>query len=523
MVKSTLENPEEVFNNFRDESILNEERAKSIEGRLDYIAGAIKKLEVAKKRITEAFKAEVMTLPELRKEKTDIELSEEKLISERDALMMKLNVQHDVSAKIDLFKETCHKFLSKINDPKIVTERLKKDIIKLLIDEVVIEGESVKIFATIPLPNKIHEREMDKTDIPGTFNSGATLGPVNETNMARIWNKHKQSNTPLKRKVFVGLSGGVDSAVSAALLKAQGANVTGVFIKGWYPPGMPCSWATERRDAMRVAARLHIPFITLDASAEYKKSVIDYLLSEYRLGRTPNPDVMCNRDVKFGAFYQFAKEHGADAIATGHYRSGEKDQSYFLWAVPKEALDFTIFPVGYMEKSEVRKLAKKFNVPVAEKRDSQGVCFLGNISVEEFLRMEFGVSVGRAVDETGNTIGEHDGVLLSTIGERIGLRHASAGPWFVLAKDVVKNELVVGHTRLLSSPSNTTVCFGAVNWLTEHSGVVTAQYRYRGPLIRGHVAENRFTSTDALPDIPVGGQSIVFYHEGELLGGGIII
>ncbi|PIR97533.1 MAG: hypothetical protein COT91_00975, partial [Candidatus Doudnabacteria bacterium CG10_big_fil_rev_8_21_14_0_10_41_10] len=170
-VKSILENPEEVFNTFRDESILNEERAKSIEGRLDYIDGAIKKLEVAKKRITEAFKAEAMTLPEFRKEKTDIELSEEKLISERDGLKMKLNVQHDVGAKIDLFKETCHKFLSKINDPKIVTERLKKDIIKLVIDEVVIEGESVKIFATIPLPNKIHEREMDKTDIPGTFNA----------------------------------------------------------------------------------------------------------------------------------------------------------------------------------------------------------------------------------------------------------------------------------------------------------------------------------------------------------------
>ena len=148
------------------------------------------------------------------------------------------------------------------------------------------------------------------------------------------------------KHIFVGLSGGVDSAVSAALLKEQGAHVTGVFIKGWYPPRMPCSWAAERRDAMRVAARLHIPFITLDASAEYKKSVIDYLLTEYRAGRTPNPDVMCNRDVKFGAFYRFAKENGADAMATGHYRSGEKDQSYFLWAVPKEALDFTLEAVA---------------------------------------------------------------------------------------------------------------------------------------------------------------------------------
>ena len=184
------------------------------------------------------------------------------------------------------------------------------------------------------------------------------------------------------KKIFVGLSGGVDSAVSAALLKRAGAEVTGVFIKGWYPLGMPCAWAAERRDAMRVAARLHIPFHTLDASAEYKKSVIDYLIREYRAGRTPNPDVMCNREVKFGAFYRFAKESEADAIATGHYRSGEKDQSYFLWAVPKEILESTIFPVGDMEKSRVRSLAKKFNLPVAEKRDSQGVCFLGSISVE---------------------------------------------------------------------------------------------------------------------------------------------
>src|ERR1700690_2565941 len=158
------------------------------------------------------------------------------------------------------------------------------------------------------------------------------------------------------KAVFVGLSGGVDSAVSAALLQQAGAQVTGVFIKGWYPPGMPCTWATERRDAMLVAAKLRIPFQTLDARAEYKKGVIDYLLREYRAGRTPNPDVMCNKEVKFGAFYRFAKAAGADAIAMGHYRSGEKDQSYFLWAVPKDILNATIFPVGEMEKSDVRVL-----------------------------------------------------------------------------------------------------------------------------------------------------------------------
>lgn len=161
-VKSFLENPEEVFNAFRNESILNEERAKNIQGRLDYIDTAIKKLEIAKKRITEAFKAEAITLQEFRKEKTDIELSEEKLFSEREGLKNRLNIQHNIEAKIDLFKETCHKFLSKLNDPKIVTERLKKDIIKLVIDEVVIDGDKLAISATIPLPNKIHEREIFK-------------------------------------------------------------------------------------------------------------------------------------------------------------------------------------------------------------------------------------------------------------------------------------------------------------------------------------------------------------------------
>jgi len=226
-------------------------------------------------------------------------------------------------------------------------------------------------------------------------------------------------------------------------LKRAGAEVTGVFIKGWYPADMPCTWAAERRDAMRVAARLHIPFRTLDASAEYKRSVIDYLIAEYRAGRTPNPDVMCNRDVKFGAFFRYAMEQGADAIATGHYRAGEKDQSYFLWAVPKDVLKATIFPVGHMDKSHVRALARQFNLPVAEKRDSQGVCFLGSVSVEEFLQSEFGEVRGRALDAEGIVIGEHDGVLLYTIGERVALHGAQAtGPWFVLAKDVEKNELI---------------------------------------------------------------------------------
>ncbi len=326
------------------------------------------------------------------------------------------------------------------------------------------------------------------------------------------------------KNIFVGLSGGVDSAVSAALLQRAGAIVRGVFVKGWYPPGMPCTWASDRRDAMRVAARLHIPFHTLDASVEYKEKVIDYMIAEYRAGRTPNPDVMCNREVKFGAFYRFAKNAGADAIATGHYRSGEKDQSYFLWAVPKDILQETVFPVGHLEKSRVRMLARQFNLPVATKRDSQGVCFLGSVSIDEFLRSEFGVTPGRAVDEAGNAIGTHEGVLLYTLGERAALQDVQGtGPWFVLAKDLGKNELVVGKTRVSNAlRAQERVAFTDANWLDDSSCATLAQYRYRGPRIQGYVDNGTFVSATELAEIPTPGQSVVFYRDTELIGGGII-
>ncbi|MCX6786756.1 MAG: tRNA 2-thiouridine(34) synthase MnmA [Candidatus Kaiserbacteria bacterium] len=300
------------------------------------------------------------------------------------------------------------------------------------------------------------------------------------------------------KKIFVGMSGGVDSAVSAALLKREGAMVTGVFIKGWYPPGMPCTWAQERRDAMRVAARLHIPFRTFDASAEYKKSVIDYLLEEYRVGRTPNPDVMCNREVKFGAFYRYAMEEGAEAIAMGHYRSGEKDQSYFLWAVPKDILAVTLFPVGEMEKNEVRTLAKKFNLPIAEKKDSQGICFLGSVSVEEFLKKE---------------LGNDNPALLYTIGQRAPLPN---GPWFVVGKDVGKKEIKVSRTRKSDVHE---VFFTDANWHSDPNEVACAQMRYRGPRCAGRVEGDRFVSSEPFHDLPTPGQSIVFYSPRYSSGG----
>jgi tRNA-specific 2-thiouridylase len=337
------------------------------------------------------------------------------------------------------------------------------------------------------------------------------------------------------KNVFVGLSGGVDSAVSAALLQNAGANVTGVFIKGWDPPGMPCSWAADRRDAMRVAAHLGIPFHTLDASAEYKKGVIDYLLSEYAAGRTPNPDIMCNREVKFGAFYQFAKKNGADYIATGHYAQTEKgsllrgvddskDQSYFLWAIPQESLLHTLFPVGGMPKSEVRTLAEKFKLPVAAKRDSQGICFLGSISVDEFLRQELGTKEGTAVDESGEEVGAHDGAVLYTLGARISLQNAAPGPWYVVRKDLENNLLTVRHGDAeLAAPSGS-LTLREENWFDAKllAGAVEAQYRYHGPRIAGRYANHAFIPNEPLREPVAAGQSLVLYVGNTCIGGGII-
>lgn len=554
-VKSILENPEEIFNTFRDESILNEERAKSIEGRLDYIAGAIKKLEVAKKRITEAFKAEAMTLPEFRKEKTDLELSEEKLISERDALKIKLNVQHDVGAKIDLFKETCHKFLSKINDPKIVTERLKKDIIKLVIDEVVIEGESVKIFATIPLPNKIHEREMDKTDIPGTFNAGATLGPVNETNMARIWNKHKQTNTPLKRKVFVGMSGGVDSSVAAYLLKKAGYNVVGVYMKCWdglpTPDGIKfkdtCSWRDEKRDAMAVAAKIGIPFKMYDFTKEYREQVIDYFFKEYAAGRTPNPDIACNSEIKFKLFLELALKEGADFIATGHYvrrrvvksairnellqaKDKNKDQSYFLWTLTQDQIKKSLFPIGNYLKPQVRVLAMKAKLRTAEKKDSQGICFIGKVSVENFLCARIPEKIGKVVTSSGRVVGEHNGAAFYTIGQRHGLKLSAALPYYVIGKDMRKNIVYVGEGNSDKKLYCNELKCTETSWINEPPIVgktYLARIRYRQPLQKVKIVskvKGIWSFKFVEPQRAVtSGQSLVLYEKDRMMGGGIIL
>jgi len=334
-----------------------------------------------------------------------------------------------------------------------------------------------------------------------------------------------------KERVFVGLSGGVDSAVTAALLKKTGRDVTGVFIKGWYPPGMPCTWAEDRRDAMRVAAHLQIPFVTLDASKEYKESVIDYLIREYRDGRTPNPDIMCNRDVKFGAFHAFAKKNGA-RIATGHYAKTEngrlfrgadegKDQSYFLWSVSKDALKDALFPLGDLHKEEVRRLAKRYGLPNALKKDSQGICFLGSISVEDFLRSEMHPEEGKVYSEESEEIGRHDGALLYTLGERIAVKDAPPGPWYVVNKDLETNIVTVSHGRP-KPVAHETVPLSHENWFGEASGELEAQYRYHGPRVRGTYANGSFIPRESLPEPLASGQSLVMYRGEECLGGGII-
>src|SRR6266403_4900931 len=200
------------------------------------------------------------------------------------------------------------------------------------------------------------------------------------------------------KKVFVGLSGGVDSAVSAALLQQQGYDVTGVFIRIALP-GYPCSAGEDKIEAQRVAAHLGIRFRAIDLSKEYEEEVFAYTIKEFKRGRTPNPDTLCNQKIKFGAFFNWCIKEGADLVATGHYaqtRDGKlykgadesKDQSYFLWMVPKEALEKTLFPVGNLEKARVRELAAEFNLPNAKRHDSQGLCFLSGITVEDMLMRE---------------------------------------------------------------------------------------------------------------------------------------
>jgi len=353
------------------------------------------------------------------------------------------------------------------------------------------------------------------------------------------------------KKVYVGLSGGVDSSVSALLLKKAGYDVTGVFIKVWQPDWITCTWKEDRLDAMRICAALEIPFVTLDLEKEYKREVVDYMIAEYTAGRTPNPDVMCNKYVKFGAFFDWAMGQGADYVATGHYaqvrktedgqtallmgKDPNKDQSYFLWTLTQKQLSHTLFPIGHLEKPEVRKLAEKHGLITADKKDSQGLCFIGKIDMKEFLREYIQTEKGNVLNEKGEVIGEHDGALFFTIGERHGFTITKKGtndePYYVVSKDAKKNTITVSHRSEEGGLSTAVTEFKLqnVNWIREVPVIekkYVARARYRQELQECRIEIT--TSNSALVTFTKqqsaisGGQSMVAYNGEECIGGGII-
>lgn len=261
------------------------------------------------------------------------------------------------------------------------------------------------------------------------------------------------------KTVFVGMSGGVDSSVSAALLKEQGYNVVGVYMKNWSRdlPGMKCPWAEDLADAKRVAVRLGIDFRVFDFEKEYKQKVVDYMLAEFERGRTPNPDIMCNQEIKFKLFYETAREQGADLIATGHYARNDgkmllraedenKDQTYFLYRISEESISHTLFPLGEMLKSDVKKLAEKFGLHNAHKKESMGVCFVGEVGIRDFLKEFIVEEPGEIRDaENDNVLGMHEGAIFYTIGQRHGLNVGGGMPYYVVKKDLAKNIVYVSQ------------------------------------------------------------------------------
>ncbi|MBP9836840.1 MAG: tRNA 2-thiouridine(34) synthase MnmA [Candidatus Pacebacteria bacterium] len=351
------------------------------------------------------------------------------------------------------------------------------------------------------------------------------------------------------KKVFVGMSGGVDSSVAAWRLKEQGYDVVGVFIKVWHPDFLVCNWEKERLDAMRVAAHLDIPFLTCDAEKEYRDDVAKYFISEYIAGRTPNPDVMCNKYVKFGAFMRFAKEKGADFIATGHYArridneekkpslyrgvDGNKDQSYFLWSLTNEQLDYTLLPIGDTNKELIRQEAERVGIPTATKKDSQGVCFLGHIDIPEFISHYVDLQEGDVLDIGGKVIGKHQGAMVYTLGQRHGFtiftHDQNREVYYVQSKDLTNNTITVANERPELKKSQDLVLQNIV--LREKLNVgdkLSAQTRYRQKPFGVEVksitdTEITLEITEVSTEAVASGQSCVLYLDELCVGGGIVM
>ena len=361
------------------------------------------------------------------------------------------------------------------------------------------------------------------------------------------------------KTVYVGMSGGVDSSLSAVLLKEQGYRVVGVYMKNWSRdlPGMKCPWAEDLADAKRVAVKLGIDFKIFDFEKEYKQKVVDYMLAEFEKGHTPNPDIMCNQEIKFKLFYETARADGADLIATGHYArvwndeivrlkeqgsllaggatpkdcptllratDENKDQTYFLYRISKEAISHTLFPVGGMLKPEVKKLAAAKGLDNAYKKESMGVCFVGEVGMEDFLKQYFPEKAGPIIDaDTGEQIGTHEGAIFYALGQRKGLGLGGGLPYYVVKKDVSKNTLYVSRDLNFKDL-----------WVDElelediilrdckSPCSLLVRLRHRAPLVPALLEGSKLKFEGKIKR-PASGQSAVFYNEDSCLGGGIII
>jgi len=384
-------------------------------------------------------------------------------------------------------------------------------------------------------------------------------------------------------RVFVGMSGGVDSSVAAALLVEQGHEVTGVYMKNWSEdlPGMHCPWAEDVADAKRVAVGLGIDFQVFDFQKEYKQNVVDYMIREYQAGRTPNPDVMCNQEVKFKLFLEAVLAAGAEYIATGHYartfsaagpvarsapenfsgklktfsgaappratrradsclsegrlfrsRDDNKDQTYFLYRVTSEALAKTMFPLGDFTKAEVREMAKERGLWTASKKESMGICFVGQVGIREFLSEYVETSPGDIIDQqTGAVVGRHDGAIFYTLGQRHGLNVGGGLPYYVVGKDMAKNEVYVSRSIDDGNLWRKELTLTDVHWINQplKDGTYQVRVRHRASLIKAEVtcinndASEKVTVKLSEPQRAVApGQSAVIYDGEECLGGGII-
>ncbi|MQL46808.1 tRNA 2-thiouridine(34) synthase MnmA [Photorhabdus khanii] len=356
-----------------------------------------------------------------------------------------------------------------------------------------------------------------------------------------------------QKKVIVGMSGGVDSSVSAYLLQQQGYQVAGLFMKNWEEDDDKeyCSAATDLADAQSVCDKLGIELHTVNFAAEYWDNVFEHFLSEYKAGRTPNPDILCNKEIKFKAFLEFAAEDlGADYIATGHYvrrkdingksqllrgLDNNKDQSYFLYTLSHQQIAQSLFPVGELEKPEVRRIAEKIGLVTAKKKDSTGICFIGERKFRDFLGHYLPAKPGQIMTVDGETLGEHQGLMYHTLGQRKGLgiggtKEGSEEPWYVIDKDVQNNILIVAqgheHPRMMSAG----LIAQQLHWvdkqpLTEEIRcVVKTRYRQQDiPCTVTPINEDKIEVRFANPVAAVTpGQSAVFYQGEVCLGGGVI-